>query len=38
MPTLGSLVNDVEQRGFDFEKGAWDPTLGAVRVGMLPSA
>ncbi|WP_152626535.1 hypothetical protein [Streptacidiphilus carbonis] len=38
MPTIGSLVNDVENRGFDFEKGAWDPTLGAVRVGMLPSA
>ncbi len=39
MPTLGSLVNDVEQRGFSFEQnGAWDPTLGAVRIAMLPSA
>ena len=38
MPTVGSLINDVENRGFDFEKGSWDPTLGAVRVGMLPAA
>ncbi|MEZ0094778.1 WXG100 family type VII secretion target [Streptacidiphilus sp. EB129] len=38
MPTIGSLINDVEQRGFSFEKSGWDPTLGAVRVGMLPAA
>lgn len=39
LPTVGSLINDVEQRGFEFEKdGFWDPTLGAARIGMLPAA
>ncbi|MFF3569515.1 hypothetical protein ACFYXQ_17235 [Nocardia jiangxiensis] len=38
-PTAGSLISDVEQRGFDFEKdGSWDPTAGVARVAMLPSA
>ncbi|WP_441246529.1 WXG100 family type VII secretion target [Kitasatospora sp. McL0602] len=39
MPTLGSLVNDVEQRGFEFEKsGGWSSTMGAARIGMIPAA
>lgn len=39
LPTVGSLINMVEQRGFEFEKdGFWDPTLGAARIGMLPAA
>ncbi|MFE6686379.1 hypothetical protein ACFVFQ_07845 [Streptomyces sp. NPDC057743] len=39
MPTVGSLINDVEQRGFSFEKsGGWSPAAGAVRIGMLPAA
>ncbi|TBO56283.1 WXG100 family type VII secretion target [Streptomyces kasugaensis] len=39
MPSVGSLIDDVEQRGFTFEKGGgWSPTLGAARIGMLPSA
>lgn len=38
-PTIGSLIDDVEQRGFEFEKsGAWDPTLGTARIAMLPPA
>lgn len=39
MPSLGSLVDDVEQRGFEFEKsGGWSSTLGASRIAMLPAA
>ncbi|MER5642265.1 hypothetical protein ABT095_35650 [Kitasatospora sp. NPDC002227] len=39
MPTLGSLVDDVEQRGFEFEKsGGWSSTMGAARIGMIPAA
>jgi uncharacterized protein YukE len=39
LPTVGSLINDVEQRGFEFEKnGGWSPTVGAARIGMLPAA
>lgn len=39
LPSLGSLVNDVEQNGFGFEKkGGWTPSLGAARVAMLPPA
>jgi uncharacterized protein YukE len=36
---IGSLVNQVEQRGFEFEKdGGWNPEFGAARIGMLPAA
>lgn len=36
--TIHSLINDVEQRGFEFEKsGGWNPELGAARVAMLPA-
>ena len=36
--TIHSLVDDVEQRGFEFEKsGGWSPALGATRIAMLPS-
>ncbi|RAG85423.1 hypothetical protein DN069_11640 [Streptacidiphilus pinicola] len=39
MPSIGSLIDQVEQRGFDFEKnGGWSPVLGAGRIAMLPSA
>ena len=39
LPTLGSLLDDVEQKGFTFEQGGgWSPTLGAARLAMLPSA
>ncbi|OKH99796.1 hypothetical protein A6A06_22245 [Streptomyces sp. CB02923] len=39
MPTVGSLIDDVERRGFEFEKsGGWSATAGAARIGMLPSA
>ncbi|MEU9113288.1 hypothetical protein AB0D04_16275 [Streptomyces sp. NPDC048483] len=39
MPTVDSLINDVEQRGFEFEKsGGWSATAGAARIGMLPAA
>ncbi|MEZ0065753.1 uncharacterized protein YukE [Streptacidiphilus sp. MAP12-20] len=39
MPTMGSLVNDVEQRGFEFEKdGFWSSTAGSARIAMLPAA
>ncbi|MFE7312278.1 hypothetical protein ACFU7T_04055 [Streptomyces sp. NPDC057555] len=39
MPTVGSLIDDVEQRGFSFEKsGGWSPAAGAARLGMLPAA
>lgn len=38
MPSIGSLVDDVEQRGFDFEKNkSWDPAAGTARIAMLPS-
>jgi hypothetical protein len=39
LPSIGSLVDDVEQRGFSFEQNAgWSPTLGAARMTMLPAA
>jgi hypothetical protein len=39
LPTVGSLIDDVEQKGFTFEQGGgWSPTLGAARLAMLPSA
>ena len=32
-----SLINDVEQRGFEFEKDSgWNPELGAARIALLP--
>jgi uncharacterized protein YukE len=35
----GDLVNQVEQRGFEFETDAgWNPTLGAARIALLPSS
>jgi hypothetical protein len=38
-PSLGSLINDVEQRGFEFEKNSgWNAGVGAARIAMLPSA
>ncbi|MFI7004703.1 hypothetical protein [Nocardia sp. NPDC050175] len=37
--SIGSVVQDVEQRGFSFEKNAaWTPLLGVGRMTMLPSA
>jgi uncharacterized protein YukE len=37
--TIHSLIDDVEQRGFEFEKnGGWNPELGVARVAMLPAA
>ncbi|MEU7137811.1 hypothetical protein ABZ942_00025 [Nocardia sp. NPDC046473] len=37
--SIGSVVQDVEQRGFAFEKNAaWTPLLGVGRMTMLPSA
>ncbi|MFI0902961.1 hypothetical protein ACH4TE_05330 [Streptomyces sioyaensis] len=39
MPTVDSLIDDVERRGFEFEKsGGWSATAGAARIGMLPAA
>lgn len=39
MPTVDSLIGDVERRGFEFEKsGGWSATAGAARIGMLPAA
>lgn len=39
LPSIGSLINDVEQRGFSFEQDkGWSPSLGAARVALLPSA
>lgn len=39
IPSVGSLIDDVEQRGFTFEKnGGWSPTMGVARIGLLPSA
>ncbi|MEU1630864.1 hypothetical protein ABZ746_37600 [Streptomyces sp. NPDC020096] len=39
LPTVGSLINDVEQHGFRFEQsGAWNATAGASRIKMLPQA
>ena len=36
--TIHSLVDDVEQRGFEFEQsGGWSPALGVTRIAMLPS-
>jgi hypothetical protein len=38
-PSLGSLIDDVEQRGFEFEKsGSWSPELGVARIALLPAA
>ncbi|MFF4361646.1 hypothetical protein [Streptomyces sp. NPDC001604] len=38
-PSIGSLIDDVEQRGFEFEKGGgWSPAMGASRIGLLPAA
>jgi uncharacterized protein YukE len=35
---VNSLLDDVRQRGFEFEKnGAWNPELGAARIALLPS-
>lgn len=34
---VGSLLEDVKQRGFEFEKsGSWNPKLGAARIALLP--
>lgn len=39
LPTLGSLINDVEQNGFTIEQSsAWSPALGAARLALLPAA
>lgn len=39
LPSIGSLVDDAEQRGFSFEENShWDPNAGAVRIALLPSA
>jgi uncharacterized protein YukE len=39
VPSVGSLVNDVEQNGFTFEKqGGWPTGPGAARISMLPPA
>lgn len=39
LPSVGSLVNNVEQRGFSFEKDpGWNPELGVARIAMLPAA
>lgn len=39
LPSVGSLVNDVEQNGFTFEKqSGWPSGPGAVRIAMLPPA
>lgn len=39
LPSIGSLIDDVEQRGFQFERNAgWSHTLGAARIGLLPAA
>jgi uncharacterized protein YukE len=39
IPTVGSLVNDVEQNGFSFEKRSdWPSDVGAARIAMLPPA
>ena len=36
--TIHSLVDDVERRGFEFERsGGWSPALGVTRIAMLPS-
>jgi uncharacterized protein YukE len=36
---INSLLDDVRQRGFSFEKnGAWSPDLGAARIALLPAA
>lgn len=39
MPSIGSLINDVEKRGFGFERDSgWSPSLGAARIALLPHA
>lgn len=39
LPSVGSLVDDVEQKGFTFEKqGGWSSAAGAARIAMLPPA
>ncbi|MQY19043.1 hypothetical protein [Nocardia macrotermitis] len=39
MPTVGSVISDVETKGFDFEKsGSWNSTTGVARIAILPSA
>jgi hypothetical protein len=43
MPSISSLerqlINQVEQRGFEFEKDSgWNPKLGALRIALLPPA
>lgn len=36
---VNSLLDDVKQRGFDFEQNSgWNPELGAARIAMLPSS
>jgi uncharacterized protein YukE len=38
-PSISSLVDQVEQNGFEFEKsGGWSTTVGAARIGLLPAA
>ncbi|MGW1914524.1 hypothetical protein ACWCQS_28285 [Streptomyces sp. NPDC002076] len=38
-PSVSSLIDQVEQRGFAFEKSdAWNATLGAARIALLPAA
>lgn len=42
LPSLSSmehdLINQVEQRGFEFEENSgWNPELGAARIALLPS-
>lgn len=39
LPSVSSLVNDVEQRGFSFEQDhGWNADLGAARIAFLPPA
>lgn len=45
-PSVGSLVSEVESKGFDFEKsgstnggsGSWDAAAGIARIALLPSS
>jgi uncharacterized protein YukE len=38
-PSVDDLKKDMEQRGAEFEKaGFWNPKLGALRIGLLPSS
>jgi hypothetical protein len=38
MPSIGDMMNTVEQRGLEFEKDSgWSSKAGATRVGLLPT-